>query len=106
MPCNARVVIKAKTRVENVEGVKKFLVQNGWQISTSPILSATKGQVYLQIVGKELELRSTADDWDVGVSQLKSLVLLLTAAGLELESIGQPETHRHEQTAPWQRVGH
>jgi hypothetical protein len=93
MPCNAKVVINAKVKVtEKYRG------------SNTPRVAFGQVEAIIDKDGNAI-LRYYGDSWEDGVEQLRRLVKYLSdEAGLEFESLGEPETHRHDQPGPWQRA--
>lgn len=108
MPCNARVVIKAKAKVSDVAKVYAAAKEKG--IRADLTYGGGFKLAFGQDVSVEISpsgaavLRSTAADWDTGVEQLRNLMAWLQSSDLlPLTDIGQPETHIHEEAGVQQK---
>ncbi len=107
MPCNARVVQSAKLSQETLDRIHKLAKEKGWPVKPAPGgWNITVYPLTISVSGNTITFKSDAD-WDTGVHQIRNLVTMLKASGIEFTDAGQPETHRHDNPAgPWQRVGH
>lgn len=106
MPCNSRVVIRAKVSLEGARKIREAATQKGWPLVAGKDLKGftidLKGTRV--IVAGDIVTFQSDSLWDSGVTQLKNLMVLFKQYGIDLTSVGQPETHRHDQPAgPWQR---
>ncbi|MDD5510803.1 MAG: hypothetical protein PHI12_08335 [Dehalococcoidales bacterium] len=103
MSCNSRVVMRTTLSAQNIADIKKIAKEMGWKVVGDKIIMSPMVNATLE--GNTLTLRSQAE-WDLGVTQLKSIIVLLSVKGVKFEKVDQPETHIHQPTAPQQRVGH
>ena len=95
MPCNAKVVLIAKAKVVNRD---KFPIGKQIQInSTVNVIVDKDGNA---------TLRYTGDSWDEGVKTLGLTLQYMKRFGVDFESIGKPETHRHSEVAHQQMATH
>lgn len=114
MPCNAKVVLKAKIagQVPVIDKVKSMAVSKGWTVQPiqggySITINYGTYQVLAEVKGNEVTMKSYVGDWNTGVSQLKALTMLLSKqANFNFSDVGKPETHRHEHVGAMQQVPH
>ena len=106
MPCNARVVINAKVKV-NASEVLKIANELGIPVKET----VDKFEIGFGPASVEFDkegnavLRYRGDSWDEGVAYLRRVASYLQRElGVDFHKVGEPETHIHDKTAPWQRT--
>ena len=105
MPCNAKVVQYAKMTVTDIQKILQAAKNKGLRIveTENSVRLAFGDMVTVEISRSgEVVMRSTSDDWETGVEQLRRVQGFLNASVAPLSDVGDPETHRHDEAGPWQ----
>lgn len=96
MPCNAKVVLIAKVKVTSTS---KYKFPAGKRINLNPLVSVevdSNGQATFRYIG---------DSWEQGTGLIGAAIIIMGKEGIEFETIGTPETHRHSESEILQHQG-
>jgi len=101
MPCNSRVVVKATVEIGNVN-LDLARVDSGNRFSFKVGSDVT---IDIDKRTGKAEIKSSASIWDEGVRQINATIKYLRGKDIIVSDLGQPETHRHDHSGPWQKQG-
>jgi hypothetical protein len=96
MPCNARVILKAKATV-NTNDILKLLETNSIRVLPDSYICYLNPLVEVTLSRQgNAEFRYMGDDWNEGVQMFSRAITYLKNKGVEVTDAGKPETHRHD----------
>jgi glutathionyl-hydroquinone reductase len=96
MPCNAKVVLYAKVKVDDLKKLGNLKKLSNAYTNGNPQYELSK-LVSVEIDSKgNATLRYIGNDWDEGVRMLSNAINYMKKLNVEVSDVGKPETHRHD----------
>ena len=99
MPCNAKVVLTAKVKVNDLNKLRTRAKPSDGYYRLTGLVSIQADQQ------GNATLRYTGLDWDEGVRMLSNTIAHLKKLKVEVSDVGKPETHRHDTPQAYAQTG-